>query len=465
MNAELLKQIDILIEQSRSDVIRDTISLVNINSEKGEAMPGAPFGRGPRMLLDKVIEMGKEESFYTCDYGVGVVSMAMKEGDADLGIWLHGDVVPAGDGWVFEPYNAVEYKGCVVGRGAGDNKGQLAAMLNLFIIFRKLGIDLKYNAAIFVGSNEETGMFDMKGMDKNPDARGFLNVCKSPKLSLVPDGGFPVGIGGKGTATFRIKSKAPLHGLTFEAGLDASPGKAEAVFENAQIPDTINGCTVEKNRVSAFTPPRHSAHPDANGNMITILSSALLENNLVCSSDRYVFEMFRDLSLDVKGKIFEDGNSSCFTDKLSLYAGSVTCNEGFAELEVRVRYPAGITFEMIFERLTEICEEKGFDVTGERRHEPYIRDENTEIINLLASAYNSVTGENSKPYIESGATYAHYLPNAYIFGTSANRPPEGFPEGHGSVHGIDECVSVDRLIIAMKAYARAILMLNETELI
>jgi len=201
MNAELLKQIDILIEQSRSDVIRDTISLVNINSEKGEAMPGAPFGRGPRMLLDKVIEMGKEESFYTCDYGVGVVSMAMKDGDADLGIWLHGDVVPAGDRWVFEPYNAVEYKGCVVGRGAGDNKGQLAAMFNLFRIFTKLGIDLKYNAAIFVGSNEETGMFDMKGMDKNPDARGFLNVCKSPKLSLVPDGGFPVGIGGKGTQT------------------------------------------------------------------------------------------------------------------------------------------------------------------------------------------------------------------------------------------------------------------------
>ena len=41
MNAELLKQIDILIEQSRSDVIRDTISLVNINSEKGAEMLNA----------------------------------------------------------------------------------------------------------------------------------------------------------------------------------------------------------------------------------------------------------------------------------------------------------------------------------------------------------------------------------------------------------------------------------------
>lgn len=465
MNAELLKQIDILIEQSRSDVIRDTISLVNINSEKGEAMPGAPFGRGPRMLLDKVIEMGKEESFYTCDYGVGVVSMAMKEGDADLGIWLHGDVVPAGDGWVFEPYNAVEYKGCVVGRGAGDNKGQLAAMFNLFRIFTKLGIDLKYNAAIFVGSNEETGMFDMKGMDKNPDARGFLNVCKSPKLSLVPDGGFPVGIGGKGTATFRIKSKAPLHGLTFEAGLDASPGKAEAVFENAQIPDTINGCTVEKNRVSAFTPPRHSAHPDANGNMITVLSSALLENKLVYDEDRYIFELFRDISLDVNGKMFEDGTSDAFTNKLSLYSGVVTCDDGFAQLEVRVRYSVGVTFEMILEKLTEICSAKGFEVTGERRHEPYLLDENTELTEMLVSVANSVTGENGSPYVESGATYAHYLPNAYIYGTSANCPPEGFPEGHGGVHGVDECVSVDRLLCAMKVYARALLSLNETELI
>lgn len=191
MNAELLKQIDILIEQSRSDVIRDTIRFVGINSEKGEAKPGAPFGEGPRKMLDEVIRVGKESGFYTNDYNVGVVSLGMSDGEADLGIWIHGDVVPAGDGWVFEPYNAVEYKGCVVGRGAGDNKGQLAAMFNLFRIFTKLGIDLKYNAAIFVGSNEETGMFDMKGMDKNPDARGFLNVCKSPKLSLVPDGDFP----------------------------------------------------------------------------------------------------------------------------------------------------------------------------------------------------------------------------------------------------------------------------------
>jgi succinyl-diaminopimelate desuccinylase len=59
-----------------------------------------------------------------------------------------------------------------------------------------------------------------------------------------------------------------------------------------------------------------------------------------------------------------------------------------------------------------------------------------------------------------GGTYAHNLPNAYVFGTSANRPPVDFEKGRGGVHGVDEAVSIDRLCRAMKIYARALLSLD-----
>lgn len=133
---QLLEKIDALIEKYEDKLSEDTIRLVNIKSEQGEPMPGAPFGEGPRKVLDEVLTVGEKDGFYTTDYNVGVVSLAMKRGEPDLGLWVHGDVVPAGDGWKFEPYNATLYKNCIIGRGATDNKGQLA-VLSTFSGFSK----------------------------------------------------------------------------------------------------------------------------------------------------------------------------------------------------------------------------------------------------------------------------------------------------------------------------------------
>ena len=96
---DLIAKIDELIEASRADLAADTIKLVDIKSVMGVPLPGAPFGEGPKQVLDYVLDLGQKEGFYTVDYHVGVVSIAMKDGNPDLGIWLHGDVVPEDDGW------------------------------------------------------------------------------------------------------------------------------------------------------------------------------------------------------------------------------------------------------------------------------------------------------------------------------------------------------------------------------
>ena len=166
MYSELISEIDKLIEASTDQIAADTARLVNINSVQGAPEAGAPFGKGPRAVLDTVLAMGREAGFACTDYGVGVVSVAMREAAPDLGVWLHGDVMPVGDGWAFPPFSATAHGGCIIGRGAADNKGQLAAMFNLFKILRSLGVALNYNPAIYVGSNEETGMRDMFGVDR-----------------------------------------------------------------------------------------------------------------------------------------------------------------------------------------------------------------------------------------------------------------------------------------------------------
>ena len=464
MNQELIRKIDEAIAAIRPALAKTTIDLVNIKSTQDKPLPGAPFGAGPRAVLDHALKLGKENGFVCTDHGVGVVSLAMRSTQPDVGVWLHGDVVSEGEGWNFPPYDATEYQGCIIGRGATDNKGQLAALFHLFCIFKELGVELNYNPALYIGSNEETGMADMIGLPDNDDAKGFLNVCTPPKLSLVPDGGFPVGYGGKGGMNITLKSKNPLHGWCIEGGLAAAPGRIEAIF-NTAFSEELPKCTVtsgDKTIVTAETPPRHGSNPDPNGNMITNLSAALLDTALVPQEDRYVLEFFKTVSLDVDGTFLGIKTDSEYMKPLTVFTQRVEMNDGRATVSLNIRYPYGITFEEIVERVSTVAENSGFTVLSTRRGvDPYLLDDKAPMVSLLCEASNDVIGDNAKPFTIGGGTYAHRLPNAYVFGTNGNLPPSDFPSGRGGAHGVDEAVSLDRLQRAMRIYARALLMLND----
>ena len=79
---------------------------------------------------------------------------------------------------------------------------------------------------------------------------------------------------------------------------------------------------------------------------------------------------------------------------------------------------------------------------------------------MLCALSNEVTGEDKAPFTISGGTYAHRLPNAYVFGANGCLPPEDFPKGRGGAHGVDEVVSIARIQRMMKIYARTLLKLN-----
>lgn len=467
MSELLIEKIDDLIENSRKEVANLTKKLVNIKSVQDVSLPGAPFGEGVKKVLDTVIELGKDADFYTTDYNVGVVSVAMKNQPADLGIWVHGDVVPEGEGWEFEPYNATEYEGRIIGRGAADNKGQFAAIFVLFKIFKELGIELNYNPAIYVGSNEETGMNDLLGVEGNDDAKGFVNVCTPPKLSLIPDGAFPVGYGGKGNTRLRLRTKEKLDNIRLTAGQPSAPGKAQACILGKNIDFDFKDCTVTRNEnttVETFSQPIHTAHPDPNGNMITKLSKALLESNILDEKERVIFEFLKNLSLDTAGVMFDINVETKTMTPLTLAAYRIDNVDGYVEVCLNIRYPIEITPEIIIKNITEVTERYGFEVSEYHSyHKPYLLEKNSKVVKTLCAISNEVIGVEKEPYTLGGGTYAHELPNAYVFGSSSNFPPENWEKGRGGAHGIDEAVSLDRLQRCMKIYARALLALNDIE--
>lgn len=464
---DILDRIDELIDSSDEALIRDTVRLVNIKSVKDEPKPSAPFGEGVKAVLDEFSEMADELGLFVKDYGCGVISAAKERGEPDLGIWLHGDVVPEGDGWHFPPYDATVYRGCIIGRGATDNKGQLAAVLQLFRIFKKLAIKLNYNPAIYLGSCEETGMEDIIGIEGVPEARGFINVAKPPRLSLVPDSSFPVGYGGKGGMSLTLRSKLPLKSLVLMAGEPEAPGLATAKFNTgAVLPTSLPHCDISKDRltVTAYTPPRHGAHPDPCGNMITRISEALLDTGAVTESEAGIIEFLRDVSGDIYGETLGIKCKHEIMGSLTVFAHRIKCADGYCELSLNIRYPISISFEEIRERVDAASEARGFTLTEAKcGTPPYLLERDGEIVRLLCRATSDVTGEEAKPYTLSGATYANRLPNAYPFGMSGNLPPDDFESGRGGAHGVDEAVSIARLKRAMRIYARALIYLNEID--
>ena len=440
MDELLLAKIDRAIEEAREALAKDTMRLVSIKSVKEAPAPGAPFGAGPKKVLDTVLEMAKAEGFYTTDYEVGVVSLSMQEGQPDLGIWLHGDVVPEGEGWIHAPYDPIEYKGCIIGRGATDNKGQLCAIFHLLKIFKEMNIPLKFNPALYVGSNEETGM---------EDVQAFLKEYDPPRLSLVPDSSFPVGYGGKGGMHITFRSKKPFDGLTITAGQPQTPGKAVA---------NLYGRTILTN-----SPPRHGANPDPNGNMITMLANRLLEEPLAAEM-KQVLEFFRRTSLDIHGDTFGINRPCPEMKPLTVFAQRIDMEDGCPALTVNIRYPIGITAEEIVELMGAEAEKSGLTVARSKFGvKPYLLDKNQPVIVALNEISNQITGADKPPYTLGGGTYAHRLPNALAFGMDGCLPPEGYPKGRGSAHGLDELVSLDRLQRAMRIYARTLLKLNEME--
>lgn len=451
MNEAIIAKIDREIEAARKELAELTVKYVNIKSEQETPFPDAPFGLGVKKVLDTAISDGKTEGFFTKDYKVGVVSIAMKDGTPDLGIWVHGDVVPAGEGWSFEPYNAVEYDGRIVGRGAADNKGQLAAIFILLKIFKKMGIDLKYNPALYIGSNEETGMFDVIGCKDIPGAEGFINVATPPKLSLVPDGAFPIGYGGKGNMTVKLRANKPLCGITLTAGTSEAPGKATAVFADG-------------NTVETFSPPVHTAHPDPNGNMITELSRTVLEKHQLPTYETRIFEFLEKASADTTGSMFGINVETETMTPLTLATYRIENSDSIPEVYVNIRFPIEITTEQICERIDKVASLYGFAISNVNIiHKPYLINPDTPLVKKLNSIANEITGSDKGPYTVGGGTYAHELPNAYVFGSSSNFRPESWDKGRGGAHGIDEVVSLDRLQRAMRIYARALLALNEIE--
>ena len=101
------KQIETYFETHREELVQDAMALIRIDSTRGAAFPGMPYGPGPRQALDAALALARQAGFPVRLYDDCVGTAELAAGPRGLDILAHLDVVPVEDNWTacppFEP--------------------------------------------------------------------------------------------------------------------------------------------------------------------------------------------------------------------------------------------------------------------------------------------------------------------------------------------------------------------------
>ncbi|NLB90744.1 MAG: M20 family metallopeptidase, partial [Clostridiales bacterium] len=181
MDHQLLARVDQWLIDHRQKIVDDLIGLVNIPSVSEPGSKTPPFGKPCQDALKYMFDLAENHDYTWKNYGNYIGEILFTKGDSSVGIWAHLDVVPVGDPskWDYPPYDATVVENrYIIGRGVQDNKSPAIATFHVMNCLRDLQIPLKHNYSLFLGTNEECGMEDVKH---------FVKHHPCPDISIVPD--------------------------------------------------------------------------------------------------------------------------------------------------------------------------------------------------------------------------------------------------------------------------------------
>ena len=420
---------------------------LKIPSVQSEPAPGAPYGLEVRRSLDHALAAAEALGFPTvnmdghlgwCEYGTGEEMVAV------LG---HLDVVPAGDGWSFDPWGGQIRDGKIFGRGAMDDKGPSIAALYALAAIRDSGLPLKRRIRLLFGCNEETGAADMLYYH----AQGG----EIPVTGFTPDGEYPVINGEKGiiTVTYgrEYTQQGPLRLLSFHGGTApnvvpaAACAKLSCPRELAQriaqlrapklrFTVTDYGLFVEAEGVNA-----HGGTPGLGENAIGRLVQAL--NTLPFEGE--MAEILRFLSeklgMETDGASAGIALEDDVSGQLTLNWGILEADDSAMTLKINYRYPVTKSYDDCAPVLNRLFTEMGFRIAAEHHKAQLYIPQDSELVRTLLRVYREHTGLEGTPKCIGGGTYAKMLPNILAFGPI-------FPGDEVREHKPDEFVEVSKLM-------------------
>ena len=439
--------------------------LVTIDSTLGEPAPGMPFGPGPAAALREFLRISAEWGLPGEDREGYVGTVDLNDRPDALHILGHLDVVPAGEGWtVAEAFVPRLENGLLYGRGASDDKGPMVAALLAMRAVKELGAPLCKNVRLILGTDEESGMRDVAWYyDRHPYAPHTLSPDADFPIINIEKGHYQPTFGARWqqeTALPRViaftggprlnmvppKARASVLGLDPEA-VETVAGQLGLEPEiGFTVTGIDGGCEILCSGQNA-----HGSTPEEGHNAQTALATLLAALPLAdIPSSRAIKALCRLFPHgDHTGAALGIAQADALSGALSLAFTILELGETGFTARFDSRTPLCGTDETIRTIAEAAMAEAGFTVTGQI-DPPHHVPADDPFIRTLAEAYEAWTGRKSECLAIGGSTYVHNIPGGVAFG--ANMP--GF---QCNLHGADERVSVEDLMLTAKIYAQVIL--------
>ena len=455
------EKLDAYIDAHKEDMLEDLKKLVRIDSQKGEALPGKPFGEGPAKVLDTAEDMLKSYGFATTNYDHYVVTADFSDQEKKLDILAHLDVVPVTKNWKeTEPFEPVIKDGKIYGRGTADDKGPAIAAIYAMRAIKECGVPLKNSLRLILGSDEECGSVDLEY---------YYAKEKEAPMSFTPDADFPVINLEKGRLQkeFRQELDAKCDGaavVKVQAGtkVNVVPDTAEALVKGiakdeiekyaAQRKGYITYILEETKEGVAITAKGLAAHastPEVGHNAICGLVGLLADLPLTAGKETWkaIAEMFPDD--DFYGEALRVAMEDEISGKLTMNLGILNYDGKEVKGVFDSRIPVCGSDENVTKVLDQTFAAKGFEIEEGKMIAPHYVPADSELVRNLLASYEVYSGVKGEAQSTGGGTYVHDLERGVAFGCMV-------PEVDNHMHGDDEFMVIDMLMMSAKIFADAI---------
>ena len=445
----------LLGEKYHQDLVDNLKAFSSINSVHDESTKDSsnPFGKGVSKALKFVEGLARRDGFKVKNYDNMVVEIIAGEGEKNITIMGHADVVPAGNGWKQDPFTPVEKNGCLYGRGVSDDKGPVMASYYALKMLRDNNLLGNYHVRLLIGGNEESGSACMEH---------YFHDLKmyQPTIGFSPDADYPLIYAEKGIVNFEVKTQIRVpHLYSLKGGVafncvieecDAILDLDEEFVSYLVKNDVKHRKLIEGNKmvITFLGKSAHGSTPQQGINSGMIALKAI--------GEFYGSNVFLDLYkkyIDVYGSGINAYNKTDDMGENSSNVGIINFDGVNFSMTVNFRHVNGVTPESLIERIKEANKDYQITVLSIAPLLYYPKD--SPLVSTLLKVYQEETGDyKSEPLAIGGGTYAKDADNVVAFGMQ-------FPGVDLKFHSPDEYVPLKDLYISLGIYAHAIVELGK----
>lgn len=455
-----------IVEENKEYIIQTLQELIRINTEYDSSTitEVMPFGKGINDSVKFMENLALKDGFDCVNDDGYALEINYGKSGKTVGILCHLDVVPAGKGWTYPPYEGKIVDNKIYGRGTTDDKGPLIATYFALKFIKDANIKLKNQIKFILGTDEETSW------------RGINHYLKShplPDFGFSPDCSFPLVYGEKGRmaidltienqnkcavesdAIVELKGGDRYNVVIDEAYCLAKIDLSQAFNEFLQL-NKLEGDVFQENNLYRYEIKGLAAHA--------------MEPEKGRNAGTYLCDFFKEYTNNQMIKYIADvHHKDHFLEKTELgytdfEMGPLTCNIGIIDLNhnssrvtLDIRYPERFKQEDFIIKYQKLIKEYSLKITEFSHKSPHYVSPNSKLVKVLYDAYCKNTQDyERKPFTVGGGTYASIMPKGVAYGM-------GFPYEEELAHQKNEFINIDSLLKGILIYIDAIIAVGELD--